>query len=423
MKVVIPYKPRVQQNFLHQELEQYRFALLLCHRRFGKTVLCINQLIKCAMMNKNHNPRYAYIAPTYKQAKSIAWDYLKHYAKNIPGTKFNETELRADFINSSRITLLGAESFDNLRGNYYDGVIVDEMADISSSLVEEVLTPALSDRKGFMYLIGTPRGMQTVFYEYFIKAKGDKKWFSYTAKASDTKIVDQEELDQALTMMGRAKYDQEFECSWQGHLPGSIYTDEITDMEDEKRMTAVPYDPSALVHTAWDIGFNDATAIIFFQNIGHAIHIIDCYSNRNKPFPYYNEILKEKAYSYGKHFGPHDLEQTEFSSGKSRRETAYSYGIHFRIAPKMLLEDGIHAVKMVLPRCKLDVDNCKPLIDALRHYHRKFSEKDRIFKTKPVHDWSSHFADSIRVLATGFHEQKLSNINRQRTAESEYQIL
>ena len=94
MKVVIPYKPRVQQNFLHKELEQYRFALLLCHRRFGKTVLCINQLIKCAMMNKNHNPRYAYIAPTYKQAKSIAWDYLKHYAKNIPGTKFNETELK-----------------------------------------------------------------------------------------------------------------------------------------------------------------------------------------------------------------------------------------------------------------------------------------------------------------------------------------
>ena len=116
-----------------------------------------------------------------------------------------------------------------------------------------------------MFLIGTPRGMQTVFYEYFIKAKGDKKWFSYTAKASETKIVEQSELDQALKMMGKAKYDQEFECSWQGHLPGSIYTDEITDMEDEERMTAVPYDPSALVHTAWDIGLMMRLPLYFFK--------------------------------------------------------------------------------------------------------------------------------------------------------------
>ena len=220
-------------------------------------------------------------------------------------------------------------------------------------------------------------------------------------------------------MLGQAKYNQEFECSFIGNIPGSIFGKEISDLEDKKRLTTVPFDPSLLVHTSWDIGYNDDTAIIFFQEIGHQINIINCFADRNKPFPFYAELLKEKEYSYGNHYAPHDIEVSEFSSGRTRRETAFQHGIRFRVAPKTLLEDGIHAVKMILPRCKIDVDNCKPLIDALRHYHRKYIERDRVFKTKPVHDWSSHYADSIRVLATGFHEHKYTNLNKQQTAISD----
>ena len=423
MKITIPYKPRVQQNFLHQTLTDYRYALLLCHRRFGKTTMCLNHIIREALLNKNHNPRYAYIAPTYKQAKSIAWDFMKHYASKVPGVKFNETELRCDFPNGSRITLLGAENFENLRGLYFDGVVIDETSQISASLIEEVLTPALSDRKGFMYLVGTPQGMNNIFYEYYLKAQGDKNWLLYTAKASDTKIVDQEELDQALSLMGEAKYNQEFECSWVGNVPGSIYGDEIEELEDKERLTSIPFNPAYPVNTSWDIGYNDDTAIIFFQDIGSQINIIDCFADHNQPFPYYAEILKEKPYSYGYHLAPFDIEVSEYSSGKTRREVAYQHGIKFRVVPKTLLEDGIHAVKMILPRCKINVDTCKPLVDALRHYHRKYIEKDRVFKTKPVHDWSSHFCDSMRVLATGFEEPKYQNANRQRTAISEYKII
>jgi len=423
VKIKIPYTPRLQQAYLHKSLQSYRYALLLCHRRFGKTTMCLNELIRRCLTCKDHNPRYSFISPTYKQSKSIAWDFLKHYAKNIPGTKFNETELRADFVNGGRITLLGAESFDNLRGNYYNGVIIDEMSQIPASLIEEVLTPALSDRKGFMYLIGTPQGMQSTFYNYYLKAKGDKKWFSYTAKASETKIVDQEELDQALQMMGKAKYDQEFNCSWVGDYPGSIFGKEIEDLDDKKQLTSVPHDRSLLTHTAWDIGYNDDTAIIFFQEVGHQINIIDCFADRNKPFPFYAEILKDKEYFYGNHFAPFDIEVSEYSSGRTRREVAYEHGIRFRVAPRTIKEDAIHALKMILNRCFFDVDKCKPLIDALRHYHRKYSEKDRIFKTKPVHDWSSHFADSAMILATGFQEQRLTNMNRQRTAISEVKLI
>ena len=115
--------------------------------------MMINHLIKSAMTNKNHNPRLAYIAPTYSQAKKISWDYLKHYAKNIPGTKFNESELRADFVNGARISLLSSENYDSIRGIYLDMCCVDELAQIHQNLLDEVITPALSDRKGKLFLI------------------------------------------------------------------------------------------------------------------------------------------------------------------------------------------------------------------------------------------------------------------------------
>jgi len=423
MKVTIPYSPRKQQAYLHEQLGNYRYAHLLCHRRFGKTTLCLNHLIKCALTNPSRQARYAYIAPTYKQAKSIAWDFLKYYTEKIPGTKYNETELRCDLINGSRITLLSSENPDSIRGVGLHGVIIDETAQVSASLIDEVITPALSDHKGFMIMVGTPQSMNNIFYEYYQKAKADPKWFSYTAKASETRIIDDEELANALAVMGEAKYKQEFECSFVGNVPGSIYNHLVTELEQNKKITTVPYDPSYLVHTAWDLGFKDDTTIIFFQEVGHSIHIIDCYSNRNEALPHYIEYIKSKPYIIGENYAPHDIEVTEFSSGRSRRETAFQLGFRFRVVPKTALEDGIHAVKMLLPRCKIDLDNCKTLVDALRHYHRKYSEKERVFNPKPVHSWSSHFCDAVRVLATGFDGLKNNNIARQTVAESNYKII
>ena len=421
MQIIIPYKPRKAQAMIHEQLDKFRYSLLCCHRRFGKTVLCINHLIKCCMTNKNHQPRYAYIAPTYSQAKKIAFDYLVHFTKNIPGMKYNQTELRADFINGSRISLLSSENPDSIRGIYLDGVIIDETAQINSGLISEVITPSLSDRKGFMILVGTPNGMANLFYDYYQKAQADPKWFLHVAKASETKIVDDDELAAALSVMGDQKFQQEYECSFIGNIQGSIFGDIIADMEDKKQVTRVPVDPSYPVNVSWDLGFNDATSLIFFQQIGHMIHIVDCYENTNQPLPHYVGVIKEKDYVIGQNFGPHDLDQHEFSTGKTRREVAYQMGIKFKVAPRMPIEDGIHAVKMLLPRCVIDVDNCSKLINALRHYHRKFSDKERTYKIKPVHDWSSHMADSLRVLATGIHENKYNKTAFQKEAISTYE--
>lgn len=385
--------------------------------------MVLNHLIRSALQNKNHNPRLAYIAPTYKQAKSIAWDYLKFYTKNIPGTKWNESELRCDLINGARITLLSSENFDSIRGIYLDICAIDEVAQVSQGLIDEVIVPALSDRKGKLFLIGTPKGMNNIFYDYYQKAQADPKWFLFKAKASETNIVDKEELGNALTVMGNAKYNQEFECSFIGNLEGSIYGEIVQELDDKGNIGAVPYDPSLPVNTAWDIGYNDSTSIIFFQLLNHQINIIETYENDNEPLPHYIKFLQDKDYIYDTHYGPHDLDVTEFSNGKTRREVASALGVRFRIAPRILLEDGIHAVKMLLPRCKIDSDNCADLLIALRHYHRKFNDKERIFKSKPVHDFSSHMCDALRVLATGLDENKVDNKNLQRVADSSYQII
>ena len=423
MKVTIPYTPRKHQAYIHNNIEKFRYSLLCCHRRFGKTVMCINHLIKEAMTNKNHNPRFAYIAPTYGQAKKIAFDYLKYYTKEIPGTKYNETELRCDFVNGARIMLLSSENPDSIRGIYLDGCIIDETAQINPALINEVITPALSDRKGFMILVGTPKGMANLFYDYYQKAQSNPKWFLYKAKASETGIVDKEELDAALAVMGSQKYEQEFECSFIGNIQGSIYGDIIASLDDKKQITRVPIDPSYPIHVAWDLGWNDLTVLIFFQQIGHQIHIVDYYENNNHALPHYAQVIKEKDYVIGTNYGPHDLDQTEFGSGKTRREVAYQMGLRFKVAPRMAIEDGIHAVKMLLPRCMIDVDNCSKLVNALRHYHRKFSDKERVYKIKPVHDWSSHAADALRTLATGLNETKFGQQARPQQHETNYKVL
>ena len=423
MQIRIPYTPRKFQNYLHQRIRDYRWSVLVCHRRFGKTVCMINHLLMAALTSKVSNPRYAYIAPTFKQAKSIAWDYIKQFTHKIPGVKFNETELRVDLPNKARITLLGSENCDGLRGIYLDGCVIDEYANVNDRLFPEIIRPALSDRKGFCIFIGTPQGMNNNFYELFQHAKGADDWFYFKAKASETKVVDQDELTKAKEVMGENKFKQEFECDWIENIEGSIYGKTLAKMENQRQITRVPYDPSLPVNTAWDLGVSDHSAIIFFQQLGRSINIIDYHEERGQGMPHFIELVKNKEYIYKDHFAPHDIEVTDFSNGKTRREVAYQLGIRFKVVPKLPLEDGIHATTMTLPRCWIDVDHCKKLIDALRHYHRKYLDKNRMFRSKPVHDWSSHACDALRYMSIGLTEISNRQTAPQVVADNSYRIL
>jgi len=423
MNIKIPYTPRKHQSYLHQQINRYRWSVLVCHRRFGKTVCMINHLIRSALMSKLKNPRFAYIAPTFKQAKSIAWDYMKQFTAKIPNTKFNETELRVDLPNGSRITLLGAENSDGLRGIYLDGCVIDEYANIDGKLFAEIIRPALSDRKGYCVFIGTPAGMNNNFYDLYQHANGAEDWFNYKAKASDTKIVDPEELEKAKEVMGEKKYLQEFECDWIANIEGAIYGEEIAKIEDKNQIARVPYDPTLPVSTAWDLGVADHSSIIFFQQKGTGVQIIDYHEERGHGLPHYIQMLEEKPYIYKDHFAPHDIDVQEFGNGKTRREIAYQLGVRFKVVPKLPVEEGIHAVTMLLPRCWIDTDHCKNLIDALRHYHRKYIDKNRMFRSKPVHDWSSHACDAMRYLAVGLQEINTRQTAPQSVADNDYRII
>ena len=421
-EIHIPYSPRPLQRKLHDALRDKRWGVVVCHRRFGKTVMAINHLLRDAILTDKTNPRYAYIAPTYRQAKNVAWDYLKQFGGAIPMARFHETELRCDLPNGARIQLLGAENPDSLRGIYLDGAVLDEMADMPESLFPEIIRPALSDRKGWSVFIGTPRG-HNAFFELYEAATGQQDWFTQVYKASETGILDEEELSAAQAMMSNDQFQQEFECSWVANVPGAIFGKELQESQEKGRITEIPYDEGYRVDTWWDLGVGDSTAVWFTQSIGRAIYVIDFYENRNEGLPHYAGVLQQKGYLYGTHNAPHDIEVRELGSGKSRREIAYDLGINFRVVPKLPLEDGIHAAQLLLARCSFDRSKCKEGLECLRHYHRAYNEKARSFRATPVHDWSSHGADAFRYLAVGLRESRQYERPPQMIADSNYNPL
>ncbi|NBT50737.1 MAG: hypothetical protein EBT12_04150 [Marivivens sp.] len=401
-------------------LDANRFNVLVCHRRFGKTVCAINHLLKRAIEEQKPNPRLAYLAPTYRQAKNVAWDYLKQFSEKIPGTKYHETELRCDLPNGARISLLGAENPNSLRGIYLDMAVMDEVADMPESIFPEVIRPALSDRKGSCVFIGTPQG-HNYFHDLWEAAASTEGWARKMYRASETKIVDDDELAAARATMTEDQYNQEFECSWVANVPGSVYGKELQDADDAGRITSVPYIRDHRVDTYWDLGMHDYTAIWFVQNVGRGdIHVIDFYQNQGEGLPHYARVLDEKNYLYGNHYGPHDLEVRELGTGKSRREAAWNLGINFRTVPRLPVEDGIHAARLLIPRCHFDRDACREGLEALRHYHRAYNERTRQFRDQPVHDWSSHAADAWRTAAIGLENQTTHGRAPQRDAVMDY---
>lgn len=398
------FRPHTHQAEVIGRME--RFNVLVCHRRWGKTTLAVNLLNDGSVRCQRESPRYAYIAPLYKQAKSVSWDYLKRYAGAIPGVRFNESELRADFPNGARISLYGADNPDALRGIYLDGVVFDEVAQMPWRVWTEVIRPALADRKGWALFIGTPRG-RDVFCDLYEAARDKREgyergWYAGMYKASQTGLLDSTELAAARREMGADEYAQEFECSFTAAIKGAYYGALIADAEVQGRICTVPCEPLLPVHTAWDLGVSDSTAIWFFQQErGGGIRVIDYYEANNEGIPHYADVLNKRGYHYGRHIAPHDIRVREMGNGKSRIETAASLGIRFDVCPNIPIADGINAVRMILPRCWLSLEKTKEGLEALRHYRRSWNTRMDEPKDKPEHDWTSHAADAFRYMAVG----------------------
>lgn len=433
------YKPRFHQEILHSKLN--RFNVIVCHRRFGKTVFSINEMIDQALRQTKRNPHYAYVGPSYGQVKRVAWDYIKEFTRNIPGVKFNEAELRVEIqrphmADKITIWLLSGENPDSLRGIYLDGVILDEYAEMNPVVWTQVLRPALSDRKGWAIFIGTPKG-KNHFHEMHTLAKSltNEGWFTVILKASQTGVVDSNELRDARNTMSAEEYAQEYECDFGAALVGAYYGRHMADVEKAKHITNVPHDPRYPVLTFWDLGIDDHTAIWMMQEVGREFHFIDYYEATNKDFVQIHRDLMALPYDIETLELPHDAEQRELSNGNSRRETLFALfnpnlpagkqpRVKVNVIPRHKVEDGINAVRMMLPRCWFDKVKCKLGIEALQNYQRKWDPKDKIFIAEPLHNWASHGADGFRQFGMGYREAFRRNLSDlPREADRHYNVL
>jgi phage terminase large subunit len=399
--LVSPYEARDQFMGLHRR--NTRWFIGVAHRRAGKTVADINELVIGATKCRLPNPRFAYVAPQLNQAKDIAWVYLKEYTAFL-SPRINESELWVELPGGARIRIYGADNPDRLRGIYLDGVVLDEFGDMDPTIWTQVIRPALSDRKGWACFIGTPKGKNT-FHRLWIEAEGDEDWTRLMLKASQTGLLDAKELADAAKMMSEDEYAQEYECSFDAAVRGAYYGKELNQAEADNRIGGVPHDPKLKVHTAWDLGVADSTVIWFIQTYGNEVRVIDVLKGEGVGLDWYVQRLQEKPYTWGSHILPHDVEVRELGTGKSRKETLEGLGLTVTVCPNIPVADGIQAVRMILPRCWFAKDKCKTGIEALRMYRRDYDEKRQEFRQKPLHDWTSHYADAFRYFAVGHTEE------------------
>ena len=409
-RVEIPYKPRPLQQVFHDQSK--RFSVASCHRRFGKTVMAVNWLLKEVLTSTRERAQGAYIAPTYGAAKRIAWQMVREYAGAIPGVKFNEAELRCDLPDGKRIWLLGSEQPDSIRGMAFAAVCMDEYADQNARLFPEIVRPALSDHggDGKALWIGTPRGANQFkeIYDHAIERMeaNDPEWFAMRFPASETKVLSQKELDAARAIMDESQYDQEFEVSWSAALIGSYFAKQLDSIDSNGQIGSIPWEPNLPVVTSWDLGISDSTAIWFYQFLGreNIIRVIDYYESAGEGLHHYIKELRGRPYTYEKHLFPHDVMVRELGSGNSRYETLMDLGVRPTVVAKLSVQDGIECVRASIPKCFFDRNNCAVGLKALRHYHRQYNDKTDDWKDRPHHDWSSHAVDSFRYGCVGIRE-------------------
>lgn len=397
------YVPRPLQIELHQNLR--RFNVLVMHRRFGKTVFALNHLADRALRHQMPMPRFAYVAPTYGQAKRIAWDYLKKYTAMIPGVEANEADLRVDIPgNKARIQLLSGENAATNKGIYLDGVIMDEFAEMNPMLWGEVLRPTLSDRLGWAIFMGTPKGQN----DFYLKRKyalesGDPEWFTALYKASETGLISQAELDSARRQMTPEEYAQEYECSFTAALVGAYFGKELEKARADGRISTVPHDPMLPVAVYLDLGINDAAAAWFVQSQRGRHRVIDYHEETGASIPEFMASIKSRGYVINEWILPHDAKARDFSTGRSQEQVFYSLGARpIRIIPRIgTKRESINAARMIFGACEFDAKRCARGIEALENYQRKWDAERKCFAETPLHNWASNGADAFQQFGLG----------------------
>lgn len=405
------YTPRSYQLPIFEAFEKkgYKRAVLVWPRRAGKDLTALNLLLRAALRKVG---TYFIVYPTYNQGRKILWESMTNegirFLDFIPPElveSTNSTMMQVRLHNQSLLQVVGSNDVDTLVGTNPIGIIFSEYA-LQDPKAYTFLRPALTANGGWCLFISTPRGKSNSFYELFqIAQHNPDTWFSSHLTVEDTKHIPLEaiEAERASGELSEDLIMQEYWCSWTMGIEGSFYCKYIDKMKLDGRIGSVPYQAGHKVHTCADIGFTDSTSIIFFQVIGQQVNIIDCYENSKEGLPHYVRIMEQKAnagqWVYGKHFAPHDIRVTEFSSGVSRIDQARRLGISYTITRNVPIMDGIEQLRASFSKMWIDEVKCAKLIKALENYRQEWDDKKKVYKSTPLHDIYSHFCDAARYLS------------------------
>lgn len=426
LEIHLPYKftPReYQYPGLLALSEGYKRGVYVWHRRAGKDKTFINHMAK-SMYERVGG--YYYFFPTYNQGKKILWNgmdrdgfkFTDHIPKGIR-KRTNNTEMLIETDNGSIFQIVGTDKIDLVVGANPVGAVFSEYA-LQNPAAWDFMRPILAENNGWAVFIFTPRGKNHGYNLLQLAKKYPKVWYSEVLTVEDTQAIPKSVLEQErreiLAKDGNdALYQQEYMCNFEVPIQGAYYAQQLMKADKEGRISGVPYDTAAEVHTAWDLGIDDAMAIWFFQVAGRELHFINYFECSGEGITYYVKYMKEREYVYGTHYAPHDIKVRELTSGRSRLETAKKLGIRFEVVKRGKVEDGIEASRTMLNKCWFDKKKCERGLSALRSYHKEWDEDNQVFRLKPKHDWASHGADAFRTFAVGFREE----IKEQSAIETE----
>ena len=402
----INYKCReYQKEFWRQMKAGKRRCVLVWHRRAGKEKTCWNFLIMQACSKVGI---YYYFFPHFSQGRKILWDgvdkdgyrLLDHIPQELIEGTANSTEMKVRLKNGSLIQIIGTNNFNSIMGTNPIGCVFSEYS-LQDPRAWQLIRPILAENRGWAVFNFTPRG-QNHAKDLYDMAQKNPDWFCQLLAADDTNAISEADI-QAERDAGMSEdfIQQEFYCSFTLGVEGSYYAKYVQEARDEGRIGNVPWAKQSRVYTAWDLGFGDSTAIVFYQVCGQEIHVIDYYENHGEGLPHYASVLKDKPYVYADHFAPHDIDSHSFSSGLSAKEVGVDLGINFIVLPtlKISIDSGIEALRGIFPRIWIDETRCKGLIKCLENYRKEFDQRLEVYKNRPLHDKYSHGADAARYLA------------------------
>ena len=407
------FTPRWYQKPIFKAIEKdgFKRVIVILPRRAGKDITCWNLMIYQALKVVGI---YWYILPTYAQGKKVIFDGIDNkgmrFLDYIPAElrqSVNSQEMKIRLKNGSIIQVIGSDNVDTLVGSNPRGCVFSEYA-LTDPRAYPLIRPILTANDGWCIMVSTPRGHNHLKTLWDVAQEFPDKWFSYKMTVEDTKHIPIERINEEIRTgeMSKDLAQQEYYCSFDMGIEGAYYTRYLDDMKRNGQITQVPWQPAFQVNTAWDLGMRDQTSIIFYQNVGNQIHIIDAYENTDVGLEHYIKYLQSKPYIYNKHFAPHDIKVRELGTGMSRLEKARQLGIRFNVAPNLGIMDGIEAVRSTLPRVWVDKDKAVLVVRALENYRKEFDSKRKVYKQRPLHNEYSHMSDSLRYMCISLPKTK-----------------